>query len=280
MNNTNQNNQPFPSFPLFENSFLSQSQEDLSFPSYSSLPLIPFGELLPLSQKISKVFSSPSSYPLSSQISSLNSLRSIFKSFPSFFFQIFISIKSKFIHNILNNESNLHIQLLSIKFLQELYSDETENFFPDDLNFDLFPILFKMFLKNENEMLKNESKKWIETFSMNNYSNSKYACLIRAMKGSSQETAAFIYECLRSAIEKNKGSFYLNFCLNDIMNYLVKEKENENNIFDIKENDKDYFIKIKEVFKLIKNNLDNENERESINGLSEKNKNIYLELIS
>lgn len=277
------NNQPFSSFNN-SSPFQNQPEDSHSFPPQASLPKLTFNELLPLSQNISKNFSSPLTTSLSDKISSINSLRSIYKSFPNFFFQIFIPIKCKFIQNILTNKSNLHIQLIAIKFLQELFSEQIENLFPDNFIFDIFPILFDMYLNEGNEFLKGESKKWIETFSKNTISNEKYACLIRAMKGSTQETAAFLYDCVNSALEEDKKNFSYNFCLNDIMNYIILEKDKDyddlDDILDIKNQDSDYFMKIQTLFQLINKSLDSENQRESISGLSEKNKNIYHTLIN
>lgn len=242
-----------------------------NFPNFSDLQKIEKSSILVNAQKVNAIFSDPDEN-IQNKIMGINLLRIIYKSWPVYFFKIFGALKAKFIQNLLIDNRYLYIQHLSILFLKEIYSDETEEIIPESITYSIYPILFEFYKNKEGGVLQEEAKKWIQIFSLKNYSNAKYVSLIKSMKGTDQNTAAFVYECVRSAIIENKNTFDINFSLDDIMNCLeINEEKNK---------DEDYYLKMKQLFILIKKNLEDKDEKEIKERLSEGNKKIYMELIS
>ena len=239
----------------------------IDYPPYDSLVKIEPHMLIEKTENINKTFSEET-VPIPSRIESINLLRSIHKFQSSFFFELFGALKSKFLKNCLHYDKSPHLQQISLNFITEIFDDDSYGV-SNETVYDLFYDIFQ-FVESDNINLKNMAKTAIKTMAEKVSCDAKIIVLIESLKNSDDNLCAFIFECFKNGIENLRGYIYLNYNFNDIFEKLNLEEIS----------DKDYIIKIKQLFHIIKNSLDSNDEVEIYNSLTDKYQNLYRNLTS
>ena len=239
----------------------------LDYVSYESLQKIDPQSLIAITEKINQNISEDT-IPIPSRIESINLLRSIHKYQSAFFFELFGALKSKFLRNCLNYDKNTHLQQISLYFIREIFDDDSYGV-SNETVYDLYYDVLQ-FLENNDFNLKEASKNAIKTMAEKVVCDAKIIVLIETLKNADNNLCQFIFECFQNAIENLKGYISLNYNFNDIFDRL--------NLEDISDNE--YIIKIKQIFHILKNSLDQNDEVEIYNSLTEKYQNLYRNLTS
>ncbi len=234
----------------------------LDYISYESLQKIEPENLIVITEKINQIFNEDTA-PIPSRIEAINLLRCIHKFQSKFFFILLGSLKSKFLKNCLHYGKNPRLQQISLNFIREIYNDDSYEI-PEKAIYDIYYDILK-YLKSNDDNLREMAKSAIKTMAEKVPCNAKIIVLIDTLKDSDKNICAFIYECFKNAIENLRGYINLNYNFNDILNKL--------NLDEVK--DQQYYLKVKHIFKILKNSLDSNDEDELYQSLEDKYKKIY-----
>jgi hypothetical protein len=237
------------------------------YPPYESLQKIEPQNLIEISKIINQNISDDTN-PIPSRIESINLLRSIHKYQSTFFFELFGALKSKFLKTCLHYDKNPRLQNISLNFIREIFDDDSYEI-SNDTVYDLYYDLLQ-FLESNDDNLKQMAKVAIKTMAEKVTRDAKIIVLIETLKNADDNLCAFVFECFKNAIENLRGLIYLNYNFNDIFDRIGIEEIT----------DKDYAMKIKQIFHILKNSLDPNDQVEIFNSLYEKYKNIYINLTS
>ena len=234
---------------------------------YESILKIEPQNLIEATERINQNISEDT-IPIPSRIESINLLRSIHKFQVTFFFELFGALKSKFIKNCLNYDKSPRLQQISLYFLREIYDDDSYEI-PGDFIYDTYYDVLQ-FLKSNDNNLREIAKSAIKTMAEKVSCNAKIVVLIETLKDSDDNICAFIFECFKNAIENLRGYIYLNYNFNDIFDKLNLEEIS----------DEHYIFQIKQIFHILKNSLDQNDEIEICQSLEDRYKNLYVNLTS
>ena len=237
------------------------------FPPYEELKKIEPQMMVTTMEKINQSFSDKS-VPIPSRIESINTLRSFRKYYFSFFLELFGALKSKFLENCLHYDENPRIQQISLRFLQEIFDDDSYGV-SNEMVYDLYNDILQFIEFKKSNVLKELAKSTIKTMAEKVVNEAKIIVLIETLKNADDDLCGFILECFKSAIENLKGYIYLNYNFNDILEKL-----------DLDEASKEYLIKVKQIFHILKNSMDKKDEEEIILTFSNDNYSLYQTLIS
>ena len=239
----------------------------IDYISYNSLQKIEPQNLIATTETINQNISEDT-IPIPSRIESINLLRSIHKYQSAFFFELFGALKSKFLKNCLHYDKNPRLQQISLNFIREIFDDDTYEI-SNEMVFDLYNDILT-FLEGKDDNLKELTKAAIKTMAEKVVCDAKLIVLIETLKKQDENLTTFIFECFKNAIENLRGYIYLNYNFNDILDRLNLEEISDNN----------YICKIKQIFCILKNSLDQSDEAEIYNSLTEKYKIVYRNLTS
>ena len=240
----------------------------IDFPPYESLQKIESQMIVSMMEKINQGFSDKS-VPIPSRIESINLLRSLRKYNFSYFLELFGALKTKFLNNCLHYDENPRIQQVSLNFLREVFDDDSYGV-SNEMVYDLYYDILHFLQFKKNNVLQELAKAAIRTMAEKVVNEAKIIVLIETLKSPDENLCGFIYECFRCAIDQLKGYINLNYNFNDIFDKLnLEEEESE-----------DYLIKVKNIFHILKNSLDKNDEKEIISSLKEDNLSLYQRLIS
>ena len=238
------------------------------YPPYEDLQKIEPQMMVTVMEKVNQSFSD-NSVPIPSRIESINLLRSLRKYNFSYFLELFGALKAKFLKNCLHYNENPRLQQICLNFIKEIFDDDSYNV-TDEVVYDLYyDILQFLEFKNNNNILKDLAKSAIRTMAEKVNNDAKIIVLIETLKNADENLCGFIFECFKTGIEHLKGFIYLNYNFNDILDKLNLEDASE-----------DYLIKVKQIFHILKNSLDKNDEKEIISSLGEDNYSLYQSLIS
>ena len=238
------------------------------YPPYEDLQKIEPQMMITVMEKVNQSFSD-NSIPIPSRIESINLLRSLRKYNFSYFLELFGALKAKFLKNCLHYNENPRLQQICLNFIKEIFDDDSYNV-TDEVVYDLYyDILQFLEFKNNNNILKDLAKSAIRTMAEKVNNDAKIIVLIETLKNADENLCGFIFECFKTGIEHLKGFIYLNYNFNDILDKLNLEDASE-----------DYLIKVKQIFHILKNSLDKNDEKEIISSLGEDNYSLYQSLIS
>lgn len=240
----------------------------IDFPPYEELKNIEPQMIISIMEKINQSFSDKST-PIPNRIDSINLLRSLRKFHSNYFIELFGALKSKFLKNCLHYEENPRLQQISLNFIREIFDDESYEVSNEMVN-DLYYEILQFVKDNNNNVFKELAKSTIKTMAEKVSNDAKIIVLIETLKNADDNLCEFIFGCFKSAIENLKGYIYLNYNFNDIFDRIGIEEIT----------DKDYAMKIKQIFHILKNSLDPNDQVEIFNSLYEKYKNIYINLTS
>ena len=177
-------------------------------------------------------------------------------------------MKSKFLKTCLHYDKNPRLQNISLNFIREIFDDDSYEI-SNDTVYDLYYDLLQ-FLESNDDNLKQMAKIAIKTMAEKVTRDAKIIVLIETLKNADDNLCAFVFECFKNAIENLRGLIYLNYNFNDIFDRIGIEEIS----------DKEYAMKIKQIFHILKNSLDPNDQVEIFNSLYEKYKNIYINLTS
>ena len=239
----------------------------IDFPPYEDLKKIEPQNIITIMEKINQSFSEKS-IPIPTRIESINLLRSLHKYNSPIFIELFGALKTKFLNNCLHYDENPRLQQVSLNFIREIFDDDSYGV-SNDTVYDLYYDILQILEYNKNNILKEMARTAIRTMAEKVVNDAKIIVLIETLKNSDENLTSFIFECFRNAIENLKGYIYLNYNFNDIMDKL--------NLEDVSG---DYLIKIKQIFHILKNSLDNKDEEEIFNNLNNENQSLYQTLTS
>lgn len=237
----------------------------LDYISYESLQKIEPQNLISTTEKINQSFSEDT-IPIPSRIESINLLRSIHKYQSAFFFELFGALKSKFLKNCLHYDKNPRLQQISLNFIQEIYDDDSYGI-PDEIVYDIYYDLLQ-FLKSNDNNLREIAKSAIKIMAEKVVCVAKIIVLIETLKDCDEYLCAFIFECFKNAIENLRGYINLNYNFNEVFDKLNLEEIS----------DEQYILRIKQIFHILKNSLDTNDEAEIYQSLDDKYKNAYMKL--
>lgn len=237
----------------------------LDYISYESLQKIEPQNLISTTEKINQSFSEDT-IPIPSRIESINLLRSIHKYQSAFFFELFGALKSKFLKNCLHYDKNPRLQQISLNFIQEIYDDDSYGI-PDEIVYDIYYDLLQ-FLKSNDNNLREIAKSAIKIMAEKVVCVAKIIVLIETLKDCDENLCAFIFECFKNAIENLRGYINLNYNFNEVFDKLNLEEVS----------DEQYILRIKQIFHILKNSLDTNDEAEIYQSLDDKYKNAYMKL--
>ena len=245
----------------------------LNYEKYEELKKIEDSVFIQAMQNIKKDLSDSSSL-LPNRLICINLLRSMCKFHVLYFFNFFWGIKNDFIKNCLNYEENPKLQQISILFLNEIINNIHNEILYEDENNLIFWIFENIFciLKYNNTNLKTISENFIKNMAENIPHEAIPISLIKSLKEKDENINNFLYNCIELYF-KEFVSYGLNFDL------IIDELE-INQIFNDEEY-KDYYMKYKKVFVILKNALKSQgiNINTFSKDLNNKNKGIFIELI-
>lgn len=240
----------------------------IDFPPYENLQKVEPQMVVSIMEKVNQGFSDKS-VPIPNRIESINYLRSLRKYYFSYFIELFGALKAKFFKNCLHYNENPRIQQLSLCFINEIFDDDDSYGVSNEMVYDIYYEIIQFVEYNKNNVLKEMAKSAIRTMSEKVINDAKIIVLIETLKNADENLCSFIFECFKASIESLKGYIYLNYNINDIMDKL-----------NIDEASDDYLIKIKRVFHILKNSLDENDEKEIILNLKDDNYSLYQSLTS
>ena len=239
----------------------------LDYPPYEDLQIIEPQMMVTVMERVNQSFSD-NSVPIPSRIESINLLRSLRKYNFSYFLELFGALKAKFLKNCLHYNENPRLQQICLNFIKEIFDDDSYNVI-DEVVYDLYYDILQFLEFKNNNILKDLAKCAIRTMAEKVNNDAKIIVLIETLKNADENLCGFIFECFKTAIEHLKGYIYLNYNFNDILDKLNLEDASE-----------DYLIKVKQIFHILKNSLDKNDEKEIISSLGEDNYSLYQSLIS
>jgi hypothetical protein len=237
------------------------------FPPYENLKKIEPQMVVSVMEKVNQSFSDKS-VPIPSRIESINLLRSLRKFNFSYFLDLFGALKSKFLKNCLHYDENPRLQQISLSFLQEVFDDDSYGV-SNDMVYDLYYDILHFLEFSNNNALKEKAKSAIMTMAQKVTNDAKIIVLIETLKNADDNLCAFIFECFRSAIEHLKGYINLNYNFNDILEKLNLEEASE-----------EYLIKVKQIFHILQNSLDENDKNEIASSLKDDSISWYQKLTS
>ena len=237
------------------------------YPPYEDLQKIEPQMMVTVMEKVNQSFSD-NSIPIPSRIESINLLRSLRKYNFSYFLELFGALKAKFLKNCLHYNENPRLQQICLNFIKEIFDDDSYNV-TDEVVYDLYYDILQFLEFKNNNILKELAKSAIRTMAEKVNNDAKIIVLIETLKNADENLCGFIFECFKTGIEHLKGFIYLNYNFNDILDKLNLEDASE-----------DYLIKVKQIFHILKNSLDKNDEKEIISSLGEDNYSLYQSLIS
>ena len=233
---------------------------------YEDLQKIEPQMMVTVMEKVNQSFSD-NSIPIPSRIESINLLRSLRKYNFSYFLELFGALKAKFLKNCLHYNENPRLQQICLNFIKEIFDDDSYNV-TDEVVYDLYYDILQFLEFKNNNILKELAKSAIRTMAEKVNNDAKIIVLIETLKNADENLCGFIFECFKTGIEHLKGFIYLNYNFNDILDKLNLEDASE-----------DYLIKVKQIFHILKNSLDKNDEKEIISSFGEDNYSLYQSLI-
>ena len=239
----------------------------IDFPPYEALQKIEPQMMVSIMEKINQSFSDKS-IPIPSRIEAINLLRSLRKYNSSYFLELFGALKTKFIKNCLHYDDNPRIQQVSLNFIREIFDDDSYGV-SNEMVYDLYYEILQFLKFKKSSVLQDLARSAIRTMAEKVINEAKIIVLIETLKNTDENICGFIYECFRCAIDHLKGYIYLNYNFNDILEKLNLDEERE-----------DYLIKVKNIFHILKNSLEKNDEEEIIASLKGDNYSLYQELTS
>ena len=237
------------------------------FPPYENLKQIEPQIMISVMEKVNQSFSDKS-VPIPTRIESINLLRSIRKFNFSYFLELFGALKSKFLKNCLNYDESPILQQISLNFLQEVFDDDSYGV-SNDMVYDLYYDILHFLEFSNNNYLIEMAKSTIKTMAQKVVNDAKIIVLIETLKNADDNLCGFIFECFRSAIEHLKGYINLNYNFNDILEKLNMDEASD-----------EYLIKVKQIFHILKNSLDENDKNEIVSSLKGENISWYEKLTS
>ena len=245
----------------------------LNYEDYEQLKKIEDSAFISTMQNIKKEISDSSS-PLPNRLICINLLRAMCKYHAQYFFNFFWGMKKNFIKNCLKYEENPKLQQISILFINEILFNILNEIPYENAN-DLILWIFEnifLFLKSNNTNLKSHSENFIRNMAENIPNEAIVISLIKSLKEKDDNINSFLYNCIELYF-KEFVSYGLNF------DFIIDKLE-INKIFN-EEEYKDYYMKYKKVFILLKNILKSQgiNINTFSKDLDNKNKGIFIELI-
>ena len=238
------------------------------FPPYEELQNIEPQMIISIMEKVNQSFSDKS-VPIPNRIESINLLRSLRKFHSNYFIELFGALKSKFLKNCLHYEENPRLQQISLNFIREIFDDESYEVSNEMVN-DLYYEILQFVKDNNNNVFKELAKSTIKTMAEKVSNDAKIIVLIETLKNADDNLCEFIFGCFKSAIENLKGYIYLNYNFNDILEKLNLEEDT----------DEEYLNKLKRIFHILKNTLDEKEEQKIISNLKNENYSLYQSLTS
>ena len=220
----------------------------LDYPPYEDLQIIEPQMMVTVMEKVNQSFSD-NSVPIPSRIESINLLRSLRKYNFSYFLELFGALKAKFLKNCLHYNENPRLQQICLNFIKEIFDDDSYNV-TDEVVYDLYYDILQFLEFKNNNILKELAKSAIRTMAEKVNNDAKIIVLIETLKNADENLCGFIFECFKTGIEHLKGFIYLNYNFNDILDKLNLEDASE-----------DYLIKVKQIFYILKNSLDKNDEK-------------------
>ena len=239
----------------------------IDFPPYEDLKKIEPQNIVSIMEKVNQSFSDKS-IPIPSRIEAINLLRSLRKYNFSYFLELFGALKTKFLNNCLHYKENPRLQQICLNFIKEIFDDDSYNI-TEEIVYDLYYEILQFLEFKNNNVLKDLAKFAIRTMAEKVAKDAKIIVLIETLKNADDNLCGFIFECFRVAMENLKGYIYLNYNFNDILEKLNLEDASE-----------DYFIRVKQIFHILKNSLDKKDEEEIISSLRDDNYSLYQSLTS
>ena len=237
------------------------------FPPYENLKQIEPQIMISVMEKVNQSFSDKS-VPIPTRIESINLLRSIRKFNFSYFLELFGALKSKFLKNCLNYDESPILQQISLNFLQEVFDDDSYGV-SNDMVYDLYYDILHFLEFSNNNYLIEMAKSTIKTMAQKVVNDAKIIVLIETLKNADDNLCGFIFECFRSAIEHLKGYINLNYNFNDILEKLNMDEASD-----------EYLIKVKQIFHILQNSLDENDKNEIVSSLKGENISWYEKLTS
>ena len=209
--------------------------------------------------------------PIPNRINSINLLRSMCKFQISYFFNFFWGIRFHFSKTCLNYIESPKLQEISIFFINEILNNIYNEISHENINeliFWAYNNIFQ-FLLCKNNILKLSAQKLIKDISQTIPSESIIISLIKSLNLNDENILQFIFNCIELYF-KEFVSYGLNF------DYIIENLEIETI-----SKEKDYYIKIKKAFSLLKTISKNQDFildqiKEFLNN---KNRTIFNELI-
>ena len=231
---------------------------------YNDLQYIEPEMIIPIMKKINQNISDNTSIP--DKIEAINLIRSIRKSHFSYFIEIFNAIKPYFISNCLNNP-NPHLQKYSLKFLIEIFDDDSYEI-SNEMIYGLYENILRLLNSSDNE-INNLAQLAIKTIAKNVVCEAKIIVLIETLKESDEKLTNFIYECFKDALNHLRGLIHLNYDFNSIFDKLCVEDASDV-----------YYGRLKKIFSLLIANLETQDEAEIRASLKNEYLRMYNNLIS
>ena len=239
----------------------------LDYPAFEDLQKIEPQMMVTVMEKVNQSFSDKS-IPIPSRIEAINLLRSLRKYNFSYFLELFGALKTKFLNNCLHYKENPRLQQICLNFIKEIFDDDSYNI-TEEIVYDLYYEILQFLEFKNNNVLKDLAKSAIRTMAEKVAKDAKIIVLIETLKNADDNLCGFTFECFRVAMENLKGYIYLNYNFNDILEKLNLEDASE-----------DYFIRVKQIFHILKNSLDKKDEEEIISSLRDDNYSLYQSLTS
>ena len=237
------------------------------FPPYENLKQIEPQMMISVMEKVNQSFSDKS-VPIPTRIESINLLRSIRKYNFSYFLELLGALKSKFLKNCLHYNESPKLQQISLNFLQEVFDDDSYGV-SNDMVFDFYYDILHFLEFSNNNVLKEMAKSAIKTMAQKVVNDAKIIVLIETLKNADNNLCGFIFECFRSALEHLKGYIHLNYNFNDILEKLNLDEASD-----------EYLIKVKQIFHILQNSLDENDKNEIVSSLKDDNISWYQKLTS
>ena len=237
------------------------------FPPYENLKQIEPQIMISVMEKVNQSFSDKS-VPIPTRIESINLLRSIRKYNFSYFLELLGALKSKFLKDCLHYNESPKLQQISLNFLQEVFDDDSYGV-SNDMVYDLYYDILHFLEFSNNNYLIEMAKSTIKTMAQKVVNDAKIIVLIETLKNADDNLCGFIFECFRSAIEHLKGYINLNYNFNDILEKLNMDEASD-----------EYLIKVKQIFHILKNSLDENDKNEIVSSLKGENISWYEKLTS
>ena len=240
---------------------------------YEELTKIEDSNFISTLQKIKTDISNSSSL-IPNRINCINLLRSICKFRVTYFFNFFWGIRFDFKKNCLDYQESPKLQQISILFLNEILNNIYNEIPHGNINAFIFWAYesIYIYLKSNNNNIKIGAEKLIKELAETIPSEATIISLIKSLNEKNENILNFIFNCIELYF-KEFISYGLNF------NFIFERLEINNIIND--KDCKDYYLKIKKAFILLKKIIESEGMdiNSIIDGLDDINKVILNELL-